>query len=446
VTQLTFARQSAGSDAHLEHSGERLLNCYARPFPDSGVGPFIIAFSRGLAPHVTLSAGNPVRAVYSQRGVVYAACGGKLWSVSGSTVTELGTIPDGPTTIAGNGLQVAIAAGGSYLVWNGAALSTVTPGAFSLATNVASIDNYILIFEQNGERWSVSALADASSVDALDFASAEGAPDFIVRGHVDHSEVWIFGTRSTEIWSNTGNPDFPFNRIAGGKLNRGCAFAGSVASEDNSVFWVGDDRVVYRANGYQPSRVSTQWVESILQDATDVHAFTFTQDGAKVYAMVLPDRPALMFDIASGMWHERNTGLDEGRWIATAACRCGVETFIGTTTGKLCRLSGVTDDGQTIMREGVSLPVSQRRERVTINMAQLNFRTGATDIARDASVMMQVSKDGRIWGPERWKSLGSVGQYDRLVRWFGWGQARQFRWRWRITDPIDGALYGASIE
>jgi hypothetical protein len=76
---------------------------------------------------------------------------------------------------------------------------------------------------------------------------------------------------------------------------------------------------------------------------------------------------------------------------------------------------------------------------------QLNFRTGATDIGRDAMVSLQCSKDGRVWGLERWRPLGRSGQYDRLVRWHGFGQARQFQFRWRITDPIEGALYGATM-
>lgn len=450
MTNIAFARQSAGAADHLEHSGERLLNCYARSFPDNGVGPFIVAMSPGLTAVATLTDGSPVRAMYAQRGIVYAVCGGQFWTWDGTTATARGAVPDtAASVITGNGLEVAAAIGGDYYLWNGSALTTPASGAFSAVGSVAAIDGYVLLGEQNGERWSVSGLQNAGVVDALDFASAEGAPDYIVRVHVDHSEVWLFGTRSTEIWANAGGADFPFVRLSGGKLDRGCLWPWSVASEDNSVFWVGNDRVVYRANGYQPQRISTQWVESVLMDvaqSVDVRAFTFTQDGAKVYALILPDRPALLFDIASGLWHERNTGLAGGRWIANAACACDAATYVGTTDGKICTFGGVTDAGAIIMREGVSMPLAVKRQPVTLSMVQLHFRTGTASLTADANVMLQHSADGRTWGLERWRPLGRTGQFDRLVRWWGFGQARQHRVRFRITDPIEGALYGATYE
>lgn len=450
--QIAFARQSAGTGAHQEYSGERLLNMYARPFPDGGVGPFIIASSPGLTPWVTLAAGEPVRAVLEVKGVVYASCNSRLWRVSSLGVaTDLGPVADDPlTTIASNGIDVAVAAGGAYHVWNGTSLTVVDVGVFSDTASVAALNNYIIITQSGGQRFAVSGLLDASTVDPLDFASAEGSPDNIIRGHSDHGELWFFGTRSTEIWGNSGGADFPFSRFSGGFLQRGCAFAGSIVSEDNGVFFVGDDRVVYRVSvGGAPQRVSTQWVDEVLQgyaNTAEISAFSFTQDGAKVYALRLPDRPALLFDIASQRWHERSTGLDDGPWIATCGTRLGERQVIGATDGKLHTLGGLTDGGEIIMREGVSLPVSTARQRMSVSMVQLNFKTGATDIGRDAQVMLQCSRDGRTWGVERWRPLGAAGEYDRLVRWRAWGQSRLFQWRFRITDPIDTALYGASME
>lgn len=450
MTLITFARQSAADPAHTEYSGERLLNWYARSFPDGGIGQALIVPSPGMRQWAVLDGINPVQAVHTLRGTIYAACGGKLWSVRNGVVDQLGSIQDDTnTTIVSNGLQVAVAAGGRYSVWNGAALSNPLTGAFGNIANVAAVDNYVLLFEENGERFSVSQLADATLIDPLDFASAEGTADFIVRGHIDHAELWIFGTESTEIFGNSGDADFPFARLSGGRLDRGCAFPSSVASEDNSVFWVGNDRVVYRANGYQPIRISTEYIEALIQDipeGADVRGFSFTQDGAKVYCLRMPDAPALMYNIATGLWSERNSGLDDGPWLATCATTLGELTVLGGQDGRLYTPGGLTDGGRVIVREAVSLPLTQAGQRITLAAVEVTFKTGATDIGREANVMLSISRDGRTWGEEKVRPLGQLGQYLRRARWHALGQARQFRVRVRVTDPIDTAIYGAAYR
>lgn len=448
---MAFARQSATEHAHKEFSGERLLNCYARPHPEQGAGPFIIEWSPGLTQFATLETGFPVRAVCAVKGLVYAACGGKLWQISPSGVSaQIGVIPDDQNTqIVGNGVEIAVAAGDQYFVWDGATLAAVSPEAFTGARGIATIDGYVLIFEAGGQRFAITGILDASSIDPLDFASAESAPDDIVAVMVDHSEVWLFGADSSEIWTNTGAADFPFQRSYGGIIERGCAFPRSVAKEDNRVFWVDDRRFVSAASGASPQVISTPAVAATLEGlgaGADVRGFAWTWKNSTFYALRVPGRPAWIYDASTGLWHERSTGLDERPWIATCKARAGERQIFGGADGRLFTLGGLTDGGAVIERSGMSLPVIRRGEKFTISRTDLDFRTGAGDVGRDAQVMMQATRDGRNWGRERWRSLGRVGEYRRLVSWHGWGQARQFGFRWRITDPIDAALYGARVE
>lgn len=444
---LTFARQSAGTPETLEYSGERLLNWYPRPWPDGGRGAVALLPSPGLTRHVLLSSGRPVRAIVTANGGVFAVCGGHLWRVVGSTVTAVGSIVDTPdTTIAADGVNVSVAAGGEYYVWNGTTLSTPSSGAFDQVGSVTEIDGYTVLSELGGQKFSVSGIRDAASIDALDFASAEGSPDHLVRVFADHSELILFGTRSTEIWQNSGNPDFPFTRLAGGKLNRGCLFPRSVVSEDNSVWWVGDDRVIYRMVGYTPTRVSTHAVERALRDyseTADIRAMTLTYDGAKWFVLWFPDRPAWVFDAASGMWHERGTN---GPWLATCAASGDGLTTLGGSDGWLYRLGGLTDGPHAILREAVSLPVVAP-DRLSMHEVEVCFRTGAEDINRPALASLEISRDGgRTWGPERWRSMGRLGNYDRRTRWQQLGHGRTFQARVRVTDPVSASIWGVQVR
>ncbi len=450
---VAFARQSADAGAFTEFSGERLLNFYVRAFPDGGVGPAIIAPAPGLTPVATLAAGFPVRGVFAQAGWVYASCAGRLWRAraDGSEVAAIGSVADDPaTTMAGDGASVTVAAGGTLSVITGATVVTAAPGVLASTGTVTAQDRYTVVSEAGGEKFAVSSAGDATNFDPLWFASAEGAPDHLVRAHSDHSELILFGTRSIEVWQNSGDADFPFRRISGGKLNRGLLWPLCVASDDNSVFFVGDDRVVYRLNGYTPSRVSTHAVETVLRGyaaGADVRMMHWTYEGHKCVALRFPDRPAWVFDAATGAWHERGTGLDGGAWLATAATVCDGCAVMGTSDGRLARMGGLTDGGATILREAVSLPIQRDGEKFSIHEAEVVMRTGATDIGRDAQVSMQVSRDGgRTWGLERWRPMAALGEYDRRVRWRGLGNARRFAVRLRVTDPVEVAIYGARVR
>lgn len=442
MPELLFARGAEGDPTHSEFSGERLLNMYLQRDPQAGVGRAIIAPSPGLTPWVTLGP-RPVRAMRKVGSTLYAVCGGALWSISSAgVVTGLGAVPDDrQTTIADDGVTVAVAAGGAYRVWDGASMSSPTPGPLGPVGTVASINRRVVLSSLDDGRLAYSAVGDAKTIDALSFFTAEGRPDKMVRVFAQGSDLWLFGESSIEVWSDVGAADLPFARIAGAVLERGCADAMSVTADDNSLYWVGDDNIVYRANGYQPAVIST----TRFSPSAGV-GVAYTWRGAKHYVLRQESGAAPVYDAATQIWHERASGIDAGAWSGMCSATFAGSIRIGGADGVIYTIGGSLDGAQPILREGVSFPVAESRARFTVSETQLHFRTGANDIGRAAQVMMQCSRDGRIWGRERWRALGSVGQYDRLVRWKAWGNARSHHFRWRITDPIDVALYGATFE
>jgi hypothetical protein len=159
----------------------------------------------------------------------------------------------------------------------------------------------------------VTSLLDGTSVDPLDFASAEGAPDQLISVNVDHREAWLFGTGTIEVWYNAGTADFPLQRIQGAFNELGCAAVYSVAKLDNTLFWLGSDArgsgVVYRAVGYRGERISTHAVEFAIQNysvISDAVAYSYQQEGHKFYVLTFPTAGATwVFDTSTGAWHER---------------------------------------------------------------------------------------------------------------------------------------------
>ncbi|MFZ9922427.1 MAG: hypothetical protein ACO3E4_05895, partial [Candidatus Nanopelagicaceae bacterium] len=166
-----------------------------------------------------------------------------------------------------NGNQLFIACNGPSYIYNASTgvFAQITDGDFPGASVVGYLDGYFVFIEPNSQRVWVTSLLDGTSIDPLDFASAEGSPDGLVSMIIDHREVWLFGSNSVEVWYDAGLTDFPLQRVQGAFNEIGCAAVYSVAKLDNAIFWLGSDArgngIVYRANGYTGQRVSTHAIE-----------------------------------------------------------------------------------------------------------------------------------------------------------------------------------------
>jgi hypothetical protein len=298
TVKIPFATNSYQARS-LPLSAQRLVNLYAEAAPQDSGTPVVLYGTPGLTPFGTVGVG-PIRGMAVMGTTLYVVSGDRLYSVnSAGSGTDLGKIAGRertgePVTMADNGTQlVVVNSDGKASVYDSdaATLAAITDADFGRASSVAYVDGYHIFSRRNSGQWFISDLLEATSYDALDFATAESRPDDLVRIFVSHREVWLFGTKSTEIWTNTGQADFPFSRISGAIIERGCAAAGSVARLDNSVFWVADDGVVYRATGYQPQRVSTHAIEHALDGyatLADGLAFTYAQEGHHFYCLSFP--------------------------------------------------------------------------------------------------------------------------------------------------------------
>lgn len=63
------------------------------------------------------------------------------------------------------------------------------------------------------------------------------------------------------------------------------------------------------------------------------------------------------------------------------------------------------------------------------------------------TVLVSYSKDnGRTWSSWKQRSLGELGNYVKQVRLGPFGQARSFRFKIRVTDPVRRDLIGMMVN
>jgi len=58
--------------------------------------------------------------------------------------------------------------------------------------------------------------------------------------------------------------------------------------------------------------------------------------------------------------------------------------------------------------------------------------------------MMSVSRDGgKTYGNEQWRSIGRVGKYKWRALWNRLGQAFDWVYKFRVTDPVKVVIIAA---
>jgi hypothetical protein len=372
--------------------------------------------------------------------------------------------------MADNGTQLFIAADPQGYIYNSSTdvFQQITDIDFPGAVTVGYIDGYFVFNEPNSQKIWVTQLLDGTSIDPLEFASAEGNPDNVVAIFVDHREVWVFGTNSTEVWYDAGLLDFPLARIQGAFNELGCASPHSIAKMDNQIYWLGKDArgqgMVFRASGYIGQRVSTHAIEWQLQEYSnigDAVGYTYQQDGHSFYVLNFPSADTTwVFDVATGAWHERAAFAngDFNRHRANSQMFFNATNAVGDyQNGKLYKfdLEVYADDGQPQkwLRSWRALPTGANNLTRTIQHAmQLDCETGVglnTGQGSNPQVMLRFSDDGgHTWSNEHWKSMGAIGEYGNRTIWRRLGATMKIRDRvYEVsgTDPVRIYIMGAEL-
>jgi len=484
----------------------RMVNLFPEIVPDGGKEAAWLQRAPGLTLLATLPQG-PIRGLWTFNNLAYAVAGGKFYQIDTNwTYVEKGTVAGtGPVSMVDNGTQIFIACNGPSYIYNSLTdqFAEITDPDFAGAVTVGYIDGYFVFNEPNSQKFWVTSLLDGTSIDPLDFASAEGSPDNLAALIVDHKEIWLFGQNSVEVWYDAGNPDFPLAPIQGAFNEIGCIAPYSVAKLDNGVFWLGADArgrgIVYRSEGYTGKRISThavEWQIQLYHNLADAVGYTYQQDGHSFYVLNFPSaNTTWVYDVATQAWHERAAWEDYNFIRHRGNCQMSFnnEIVIGDyENGNLYAfdLDNYTDNNtiQKWLRSWRALPTGQNDlTRTTQHSLQLDCETGVglngpdytyleglylttedstklitesgdyivaeagvPDVGVFPQVMLRWSDDGgHTWSNEHWKSMGKLGRFGYRTIWRRLGMTLKIRDRvYEIsgTDPVKIAIMGAELH
>lgn len=449
---------------------QRSVNLYPE-ISESGNSRTVAALygTPGLALWKNLAGGVVRGMLRVSAAYAIAVVGGNVYRLdSAANATLIGTIvvDTAPVSMQYNGQAVMIVTGlyGYSIDLTTWVLTQITDAAFTGADRVDFIDGYFVFNKPGTGQFQITQLY-STAIDSLDFATAEGSPDLLVSLIVDHRELWLFGENSTEVFYNSGNTDFPFERINGAFLEVGCAAKNSVAKLDNTVFWLSADNrgegMIFRAQGYQPQRISTHAVEYAITQYSridDAVAYTYQQDGHSFYVLTFPTANATwVFDASTNQWHER-------AWLNTLTgqlnrhrSQCQVffagENLVGDwENGNIYRLDLDTysDNGNPLPRIRRCMHIANDAKRQFHRSLEILLESGVglpSGQGSDPQAMLRWSDDGGFaWSSEHWTTMGKIGERSTRVIYRRLGNVRDRVYELKITDPVKVAIIGATLD
>jgi hypothetical protein len=325
---------------------------------------------------------------------------------------------------------------------------TVKTGAF--------LDGYFIAARPDSKQFNISALYNGLEWDPIDFGIKEGYPDNIASIIADHEELWLLGTETTEVWRNTGNSDFPFERDLGAFIHQGCAAPWSVVRLANGVAWLGGDSrgqlTAWRAQGFVPVRVSTHAVEQAWRtyaSIADAIGFTFRMDGHEFWQINFPTADKTwVYDATTGLWHERTSGAGRHLGRAHGFVYAWGKHLVGDyTSGAIYEMSPsfFDDAGAPIERLRQGPHLVDEELRLFYHRLQLSVESGSG--VADAVFELSWSDDGgHTWSTPIPLTGGAIGAFTTRFIWRRLGEARDRTFRIRSTAAIQHSWIDAFAD
>ena len=329
-------------------------------------------------------------------------------------------------------------------------------GDLGSVTSVEYFSGYFFFTRSNGQI--VASDLQNTDIDPLSVATAEYAPDPLLRLKNTGSALLAFGSRSIEVWVDVGSSPFPLQRQTAldiGLLGQ-WAVAGGTNEWGNGVLFVASDYSVRWMDGLTPKVVSNDDVahDIFLQRANvdGIVAQVYEFEGQAVFSITTDDW-TWEYNLITGAWHRRDS-YGQANWRATSAAAFNYRWYVqDTLNAYLFEIlpEHYWEDTERMRFRCESgplkgFPASVRIPSIDIDCSVALGLTGVpSPFETDPAIMISWSHDGGAnWSRPVARSLGQIGRYGAKVTVNGLGRSTHHGTRIRadVTDPVPVTITG----
>lgn len=447
------------------------VNCYSEAAPTKIGQPEALLARPGLAAFKQVGTA-PIRALFQKDGlfdnlavivandrVHLVTAGGAVTTLTGDAVEgqELVDIDGGLDADYNSVIRIATGdamyrvSSADYLVVREDFPTTGGAGA----TSVAFVGGYWLGVEAGSDAMYYQ-LPAATTWNALQFASAEYAPDPLVAVRQRGDQFFLLGTSTAEGWYLTGNASSPLEPYGGLKFDFGCRARASAVNCKGALIWVDSDCMVRMTTGGDASIISDNGLAEQIRkvDAAELRASFFAKDGHAFYVLTLAAEATWVYDLSTKKWVRFRTTLYD-YWRANLFCNIG---DLALAADKLSNQIWSIDpdrrtDGDDSFQMEFSAFLPPADNPQPLGNCVLDCELGgspATGQGSNPIVTLQVSRDdGKTYGDLKQRPLPVMGAYTVKPKWNGLGQTRPgfgAVFKFYISDPVVRRVSGVRLN
>lgn len=330
------------------------------------------------------------------------------------------------------------------------------------ATHVAHLDGFMIAAPAtlNPQRFYASDSETVKVWNAAQFATAERQDDPLVGVITDHTDAFLFGTKTVEVWNNSGTGSFPFARQSGISLQWGLAAPRAVTKYRDSIAFLGfrgnDNALrVIGMEGYSPVSLSNPYIETQLRSyasISDCVASTYSVGGHDFMSLHFAGAGVCWnYDSQTGEWHERRHGPASVGRSAMYLPFQGKTLAADHENGKIYTVETTTyedagDELHFIARGGI---ISNDEERISHAALEAVWERGVgtvTGQGQDPQAQLGISDDGgQTWRRGLFRPMGKIGETKARTRWLRLGRPRNRVYELTVTDPVKRVLVGVKL-
>jgi len=229
------------------------------------------------------------------------------------------------------------------------------------------------------------------------------------------------------------------------------------------MIFVGDDKVVYVLDGYNPTKISTADVDRAVAkyisdggSVEDIEMFSYVATGHS-FAVLRTPTFTWTLDLDNLRWHERQSYLLP-YWRAYDSVNAFGKWLAGDSQGN--NILQITDTVQTELNQPIpfdiysgpvtAFPNRLRVSQTTIDIARgVGSITGINPIQTDPTCLISWSDDGGMnWSEPVIRKLGRQVESHYPVRVNRVGHTKDQGRRYRIVvyDPVQVELTGGKMD
>jgi len=248
-----------------------------------------------------------------------------------------------------------------------------------IPTEITYFDGFF--FMTSDDRKIYSTEFGGVDFDATRYGLVTSAAGNIVSHASDKRELWVFCTRHTEVWYNTGANGFPLKRNQGVHIDVGLFAKNSLVTFSNTMMFVGIDENglvgVYKTEGYRAVDVTPEGLRHYFESSQ-----TATSNSNLDNVLFSDARPLVYFNTSLYILNFKDSSI--GTWVYNL--KTGLwskeKTGIGGSS-KYARLHSsavVVKTSSVVNTYNLVVPYSGTSGNVPIYMNEIHFYSLARNI------------------------------------------------------------------